>query len=195
MTRDEVIKQLGEGASEETIKWVLDKFHEKDNELRTKENELAKNKSDLAKSQSDLANVQGQLDKITRDNMTEQEKIEALRKEAEKYASDTKKAYAKARATEILAQVGVNDEKLINSLISDNVELTETNANIYVENIKSIKESVEKQTIENYSNADLKPNASNSSNNDVMTWEKFTSLSDEEQSRFEQEHPEEFAKL
>jgi hypothetical protein len=127
--------------------------------------------------------------------MSEQEKIEADRKEAAKLVSESKKVYAKAKATEILATVGITDEKLINSLVSDNVELTEANANIYVENIKNIKESVEKQTREQLSTADLKPNPSNSSNNDGMTWEKFTSLSEEEQSRFEQEHPEEFAKL
>ena len=196
MTRDEVIKILGEGATDEQIKGILDKFHEKDNDARTKATELAKTQADLAKVQADLNTAQSQLDQINKNNMSEQEKIEADRKEAAKLVSESKKVYAKAKATEILATVGITDEKLINSLVSDNVELTETNANIYVENIKSIKDSVEKQTREQLSTADLKPNASNSSkNDDGMTWEKFTSLSEEEQSRFEQEHPEEFAKL
>lgn len=194
MTRDEVIKQLGEGASEETIKWFLDKYHEKDNELRSANSELAKSKSDLAKTQSDLTNAQSQLDQINRDKMTAQEKIEADRKEAEKYVSDSKKLYAKAKATEILASVNINDENLINSLVSDDVDRTIANANIYAENIKSVRESVEKQTKEQLGAADLKPNPSNSSN-EGMTWEKFTSLSQDEQNRFEQEHPEEFAKL
>jgi len=197
MTRDEVMQILGEGATDEQVKAILDKFHEKDSELRSaKENAtaLAKAQADLAKTQAELNTAQSQLDKINRDNMTEQEKIEASRKEAEKYVSDSKKLYAKAKATEILASVGITDEKLINSLVSDNVELTEANANIYVENIKNIKDSVEKQTRESLSTADLKPNASNSSN-DGMTWEKFISLNEEEQSRFEQEHPEEFANL
>lgn len=198
MTRDEVIKILGENATDEQVKGILDKFHEKDSEIRNaKENAvaLAKAQADLAATQADLKTAQSQLDEINKNNMSEQEKIEADRKEAAKLVSESKKVYAKAKATEILAQVGITDEKLINSLVSDNVELTEANANIYVENIKSIKESVEKQTREQLSTADLKPNASNSSNNDGMTWEKFTSLSEEEQSRFEQEHPEEFAKL
>ena len=197
MTRDEVIKILGENATDEQVKGILDKFHEKDSEIRTaKENAvaLAKAQADLAATQADLKTAQSKLDEINKNNMSEQEKIEADRKEAAKLVSESKKVYAKAKATEILAQVGITDEKLINSLVSDNVELTEANANIYVENIKSIKESVEKQTREQLSTADLKPNASNSSN-DGMTWEKFTSLSEEEQSRFEQEHPEEFAKL
>ena len=196
MTRDEVIKILGENATDEQVKGILDKFHEKDNDARTKAAELAKTQADLAKAQADLTTAQSQLDQINKNNMSEQEKIEADRKEAAKLVSESKKVYAKAKATEILATVGITDEKLINSLVSDNVELTEANANIYVENIKNIKDSVEKQTREQLSTADLKPNPSNSSkNDDGMTWEKFTSLSEEEQSRFEQEHPEEFAKL
>ena len=195
MTRDDVIKILGEGATDEQIKGILDKFHEKDNDARAKASELAKAQADLAKTQVELNNAQSQLDKISKDNMSEQEKMEALKKESEKYLSDSKKVYAKAKATEILATVGITDEKLINSLVSDNVELTEANANIYVETIKNVRESAEKQTREQLSTADLKPNGSNSSNNDVMTWEKFTTLSEEEQSRFEQEHPQEFANL
>ena len=43
---------------------------------------------------------------------------------------------------------------------------------------------------------DVKPAPSNNLNQDTqMTWEKFDSLSAEEQSKFEQEHPDEFAKL
>ena len=195
MTRDEVIKILGENATDEQINGILDKFHEKDNDARANATALAKAQADLAKTKADLNTAQSQLDQINKNNMTEQEKMEALKKESEKYLSDSKKVYAKAKATEILASVGITDEKLINSLVSDNVELTETNANIYVENIKSIRDSVEKQTREKLSAADLKPNPSNSSSNDGMTWDKFTTLSEEEQSRFEQEHPEEFAKL
>ena len=194
MTRDEVIKILGENATDEQINGILDKFHEKDNDARANATALAKAQADLAKTKADLNTAQSQLDQINKNNMTEQEKMEALKKEAEKYVSDSKKVYAKAKATEILASVGITDEKLINSLVSDDVDLTTTNANIYVENIKSIKDSVEKQTREQLANVDLKPNASNSSN-EGMTWEKFTSLSEDEQSRFEQEHPEEFAKL
>ena len=196
MKRDEVIAILGEGATDEQVKAILDKFHEKDNELRTKTTELAKSQSDLAAMQGDLATVQGQLDEINKAKMNEQEKIAADKEEAAKYVSESKKVYAKAKATEILASVGITDEELIKSLVSDNVELTEANANIYVENIKKIKEDVEKKTREEIANADLKPNPSNSSNNsDGMTWEKYTKLSEEEQSRFAQEHPEEFAKL
>lgn len=195
MTRDEVLKILGEGATDKQVTAILDKFHEKDSDARANATALAKAQADLAQTKADLTTAQSQLDEINKANMTAQEKIEADLKEAAKIKSESQKVYAKAKATEILASVGITDEKLINSLVSDNVELTETNANIYVENIKNIKESVEKQTREELSTADLKPNPSNSSNNDTMTWEKFTSLSETEQSRFEQEHPEEFAKL
>ncbi len=195
MTRDEVIKQLGEGATEEQIKWFLDKFHEKDNSARSQATELAKAQADLAKANADLAAMQGQIDQINRDKMTAQEKIEADLKEAAKIKSESQKVYAKAKATEILATVNINDEKLIESLVSDDVDRTIANATIYAENIKNVRESAEKQTREQLSTADLKPNASNSSNNDGMTWEKFTSLSEAEQNKFEQEHPEEFSKL
>lgn len=194
MTRDEVIKILGEGATEEQIKGILDKFHEKDNDARANATELAKSKADLLKAQSELANVQSQLDDINRANMTAQEQIEADRKAAQENLANSKKIFAKAKAQEILASVGINDEELINSLVSDNVELTEKNANIYVNTIKTVQENAVKKTKEDLANLDLKPNPSNSSN-EGMTWEKFQTLSDEEQNKFALENPTEFANL
>ena len=211
MSREEAIQLLGEGATEEQIKTLLDKFHAKDNELRTKTNELNNIQSQLddtnkklnnTQSQLDdtnkkLNNTQSQLDAINKAQMTDAEKMEAQKKEAEEYLANSKKILAKAKAQEILSSVGITDEELINTLVTDDVDLTVKNANIYVNNIKTISESVEKKTKEALSAQDLKPTPSNnvSNNNEGMTWEKYQTLSESEQSAFANEHPEEFAKL
>lgn len=197
MSREEAIQLLGEGATEEQIKTLLDKFHAKDNELRTKTNELNNIQSQLDDTNKKLNNTQSQLDAINKAQMTDAEKMEAQKKEAEEYLANSKKIFAKAKAQEILSSVGITDEELINTLVTDDVDLTVKNANIYVNNIKTISESVEKKTKEALSAQDLKPTPSNnvSNNNEGMTWEKYQTLSESEQSAFANEHPEEFAKL
>lgn len=197
MSREEAIQLLGEGATEEQIKNLLDKFHAKDNELRTKTNELNNIQSQLDDTNKKLNNTQSQLDAINKAQMTDAEKMEAQKKEAEEYLANSKKIFAKAKAQEILSSVGITDEELINTLVTDDVDLTVKNANIYVNNIKTISESVEKKTKEALSAQDLKPTPSNnvSNNNEGMTWEKYQTLSESEQSAFANEHPEEFAKL
>lgn len=197
MSREEAIQLLGEGATEEQIKNLLDKFHAKDNELRTKTNELNSIQGQLDDTNKKLNNAQSQLDAINKAQMTDAEKMEAQKKEAEQYLANSKKIFAKAKAQEILSSVGITDEELINTLVSDDVELTEKNANIYVNNIKTISENVEKKTREALSAQDIKPTPSNnvSNNNEGMTWEKYQTLSESEQSAFANEHPEEFAKL
>ena len=197
MSREEAIQLLGDGATEEQIKNLLDKFHAKDNELRTKTNELNNIQSQLDDTNKKLNNTQSQLDAINKAQMTDAEKMEAQKKEAEEYLANSKKIFAKAKAQEILSSVGITDEELINTLVTDDVDLTVKNANIYVNNIKTISESVEKKTKEALSAQDLKPTPSNnvSNNNEGMTWEKYQTLSESEQSAFANEHPEEFAKL
>ena len=197
MSREEAIQLLGEGATEEQIKNLLDKFHAKDNELRTKTNELNNIQSQLDDTNKKLNNTQSQLDAINKAQMTDAEKMEAQKKEADEYLANSKKIFAKAKAQEILSSVGITDEELINTLVTDDVDLTVKNANIYVNNIKTISESVEKKTKEALSAQDLKPTPSNnvSNNNEGMTWEKYQTLSESEQSAFANEHPEEFAKL
>ena len=197
MTREEAIQLLGENATNEQITALLDKFHEKDNELRTKTNELNSIQGQLNDTSKKLNNAQSQLDAIDKEKMTDAEKVEAQKAEAEKYLADSKKIFAKAKAQEILSSVGITDEELINTLVTDDVDLTVKNANVYVNNIKAISESVEKKTKEALSAQDLKPNPSNGLQNksEGMTWEKYQTLSESEQSAFANEHPEEFANL
>lgn len=197
MTREEAIQLLGENATNEQITALLDKFHEKDNELRTKTNELNSIQGQLNDTNKKLNNAQSQLDAINKEKMTDAERLEAQKVEAEKYLADSKKIFAKAKAQEILSSVGITDEELINTLVTDDIDLTVKNANIYVNNIKTISESIEKKTKEALSAQDLKPNPSNGlqNKNEGMTWEKYQKLSESEQSAFANEHPEEFANL
>lgn len=195
MTREEVIKLLGENATEEQIKGILDKFHEKDGELRNKITEVTNMTNELNEAKTNLANIQSQLDEINKSKMTEQEKIEANRKEAEKYLADSKKVLAKAKVTEKLASIGINDEDLINSMVSDDIDTSINRADLYVNSFNTLKENTIKETTESLAKIDLKPTPSNNNSSTGMTWEKFTQLSDVEQDAFQREHPNEFDNL
>lgn len=195
-TRDEAIKILGENATEEQIKALLDKFHEKDSELRNKTNELAAITNELSQTKTDLSTAQQRLNDIDKANMTEQEKITAMKKEAEKNLDDSKLIKAEAEVTKRLATIGITNDELIKSMITPDIEASIKRADIYVDSFNAMKENTIKETTENLAKVDIKPTPSNTSQSDgVMTWEKFTQLSDVEQDKFQKEHPDEFDNL
>ena len=81
-------------------------------------------------------------------------------------------------------------------LVSDDEQKTINNAIRLKAKFDSMKETITKETTENLMNTDLKPSISNvNQNEDVMTIDKFSNLSAEEQEKFINEHPEEFEKL
>ena len=92
---------------------------------------------------------------------------------------------------------GLNiSEDIINSLVRDDEATTLTNANNLKSQIENMREETIRKTKEELATIDVKPNISNVRQNDnEMTWEKFTKLSQEEQNKFAKENPEEFEKL
>ena len=59
-----------------------------------------------------------------------------------------------------------------------------------------MKDETIKKTKEELANVDVKPQISNVDNaNETMTWDKFQNLSQEEQNKFADEHPDEFANM
>lgn len=193
MTRDEVKKILGEGATDEQITNYLDGYHAIEKEKNKEINDL---KAQLSKF-NDYDDIKKKLDDIERANMTEQEKIQEMKKEAEKNLRDSKLVVNKAKATQILAGLNISDD-IINSLVVEDEAQTTQNATNLASQINTIKEAVVKQTKEELNALDVKPNMSNvdpNAGNKPMDWDAFTKLSSEEQSKFQMEHPEEFAKL
>lgn len=192
MTRDEVKKILGEDATDEQITNYLDGYHSIEKE---KNKEISELKAQLNKF-NDYDEIKKKLDDIEKANMSEQEKLENMKKEYEKNLHDSKIIVNKAKATQILAGLDISDD-IINSLVVEDEALTTKNATNLASQINTIKEAVAKQTKEELNALDVKPNISNVDPNkdNTMTWDKFTNLSQEEQSKFQMEHPEEFENL
>ena len=191
MTREKAKQILGDGASEEQVTEVLNTFH---SELREKEKEISNLNSKL-NSQSDYDELKKKLDDIEKANMTEQEKLANMQKEAENNLKQSRMIVNKAKATEILAGLNICED-IINSLVRDDEASTLTNANNLKSQIENMREETIRKTKEELATIDVKPNISNVRQNDSeMTWEKFTKLSQEEQNKFAKENPEEFEKL
>lgn len=192
MTRDEVKKILGEDATDEQITNYLDGYHSIEKE---KNKEISELKAQLNKF-NDYDDIKKKLDDIEKANMSEQEKLENMKKEYEKNLHDSKIIVNKAKAKQILAGLDISDD-IINSLVVEDEELTTQNATNLASQINTIKEAVAKKTKEELNALDVKPNISNVDPNkdNTMNWDKFTKLSQEEQSKFQMEHPDEFAKL
>ena len=128
--------------------------------------------------------------------MSEQEKLQAQQEEAAKYLHEAKLIRNKAKVMEILAGKGF-DEEIIDSIVGEDENLSVAKAQKLVERLDTVIADTKKKTEEELANLNVKPNLSNvNPNNDgAMNWEKFSKLSQEEQNKFAEENPEEFAKL
>lgn len=194
MNREKARQILGENATEEQVTNFLNEWHnskkEEQKQYETQLNEL----QNKINQYSDYDDIKAKLDEINKANMTEQEKMEQQRKEIETNLANSRKIYNKAKALEILAGENV-DEKIIDSLVTDNLDTTLATINALKTNLTAIKDGVAKNTKESLTTLDLTPTMTNVPQNDVMTMEKFMDLSAEEQDKFVNEHPTEFQNL
>lgn len=189
MNREEARKILGEGATEEQITNLLNNWHIQESakvkELETQVNDLAKQNSKY----SDYDEIKNKLEEINKANMSEQEKLEAMKKETETNLKKSRIIVNTAKAKEILTGLDLDDE-LISLVVSDDADKTIDNANKLKAKFDSQKDIVAKQTKETLINVDLNPTISNVNQNDnVMTLEKFSSLSAEEQNQWLEQNP------
>ena len=189
MNREKAKEILGEGATEEVITNFLNNYHIEESakvkDLETRVNTLAQENSKY----SDYDAIKKQLDDINKANMTEQQKLEQMKKETEENYRISKMAVARARAKEILAGEDLTDAD-IEDLVSDDVEKTVAKATRWKTNIANIKSNIEKSTTEKLTNVDLKPTISNVNQIEAtMTLEKFDNLSAEEQNKWLEQNP------
>lgn len=196
MNREEARKILGEGATEEQITNLLNSWHIQESakvkELEAQVNNLAETNSKY----SDYDEIKNKLEEINKANMTEQEKLEEMKRETENNLKNSRIIVNTAKAKEILTGLDLDDD-LISLVVSDNADKTIANANKLKAKFDSQKDIVAKQTKETLINVDLKPTVSNVNQNDdgVMTFEKFGALSAAEQEQWINEHPNEFENL
>ena len=188
---------LAKGFTEEQVTEILNMHHNESQQVN-KENERLKGEIASAKEQlAGYSNMEEELKKFKQAQMTEQEKLEAMKKEAEKNFALSKKVYNQAQAKNILAAIGDVDEAILNSIVSEDSEKTIANATALVNMIKAKEEETVKKTKENIQNLNVLPNPSNvpSGEKTVKTFEDFDALSYEEQVKFAEEHPDEFKNL
>ena len=184
---------LEKGYTEEQVTEILNGFHESSKGLQK---ELADIKAQNVTYANDNATMKTRLEEIDKANMSEQEKLEQMKKETLKNLSDSKKILNSAKAKEILTETGISGEeldKVVNSIVSEDEKLTIENANNIATIYKNIKEQTIKKTKEDLLNMNLKPNYSNKdSNNGIMTRDEFNKLSYNEQKKLKDERPEEY---
>lgn len=194
MNREKARQILGENATEEQVTNFLNEWHnskkEEQKQYETQLNEL----QNKINQYSDYDDIKAKLDEINKANMTEQEKMEQQRKEIETNLANSRKIYNKAKAMEILAGENV-DEKIIDSLVTDNLDTTLATINALKTNLTAIKDGVAKNTKESLTTLDLTPTMTNVPQNNTMTMDSFLDLSAEEQVKFMNEHPTEFSNL
>ena len=193
MKRDDIKKILGEGATEEQVTNLLNSFHSAE---KSKNDEIATLKNQMAQY-SDYDAIKKQLDDINKANMTEQEKLEEQKRETERNLLESRRIVNTAKAKEILASEEI-DEEIIASLVTDNLDTTIAKATKMKQTLSALRDSVEKKTKEDLTNANIDPNLSNvdpNKDDTPMTFEKFSNLSIAEQNKWADEHPEEFENL
>ena len=171
---------LEKGYSEEQITDLLNMFHsDRQNDLTEMEN-LKKTNNEISQK---FNNVNGELQKIKNANLTEQEKIEKMLKEAQETVEranakekSANKVYNKAKAKEILAEYNL-DDGLIDTLVTDDEALTLKNVNDWKKAIDNMNQNIIKKTKEEIASIDVRPNPTNVVQQpDGMTQEKFDKM-------------------
>lgn len=193
MKREELLEK---GYTEEQVSELLDMFHKNSANL-TKQNEnLA---SELAVANNKIAGLtekEQELNSIKQAQLSDADKIALDKEQAAKNLSESKKILNEAKARVILAEIGGVSDSVLKSLITEDEATTIQNANDLLNQFKTFREQTVNKTKEELSSIDIKPAPSNTNlDANTMDWEKFSALSDEDQIKFQEEHPDEFAKL
>lgn len=193
ISREEIKKKLGENATDEQISAMLDLLHTSEKNLKDEKNNLQTQLDKL----SDYDEMKQKLAEIENEKLTEQERLQKEKEEIAKNLKESRLVKNKAKVMTVLAGLDI-DEELVDSLVSEDENVSINKANKLKTKIETLSSEVEKKTKENLTQLNIKPNVNEKNldnNNGAMTFEKFRSLSQEEQNKFANEHPEEFEKL
>lgn len=193
ISREEIKKKLGETATDEQISAMLDLLHTSEKNLKDEKNNLQTQLDKL----SDYDEMKQKLAEIENEKLTEQERLQKEKEEIAKNLKESRLIKNKAKVMTVLAGLDI-DEELVDSLVSEDENVSINKANKLKTKIETLSSEVEKKTKENLTQLNIKPNVNEKNldnNNGAMTFEKFRSLSQEEQNKFANEHPEEFEKL
>ena len=191
MSREEVKKMLGENATDEQVTAVLNMVHQEKARADSLEQKLNAQSMVNKETESKYQEIASKLDELEKEKMTEAEKLELKQKEVEKNLAESRKTLSKAKAQEIFSKVGITDEEIINTVVSDNIDTTIANATMIANKFKFVQDETIKKTKEDLANLDIKPTPSNVSQDekDGMTLDKFFNMSAQEQEKLLSENP------
>lgn len=182
---------LEKGFSEEQVTDLLNMFHETNQKNADLENEVNK----LKGFETKFNEIQNQMDEINKSKMTEQEKIEAEKKEAAENLKKSQIIYNTAKAKEILAGYDV-DDNIITNLVNGDENSTIQSATQLKALLDNKIETTTKKVKEELSNLSAKPNPSNiPQSDDRMTVEKFSKMTMSEQKQWKDANIEEYRSL
>lgn len=156
MKREDVKKILGEDASDEQVDSVLNLYHSSNKASNEKISQYEAKVS----SMSDYEEFKKYKEENEKLKMTEQQRLDALKKEAEDNFRKSKLVYNNAKAKDILAGLELDDD-LISTIVTDDEEKTIANATKFKEKIEAIKMDTQKKTKEELGNINQKPTAGN----------------------------------
>ena len=181
MKREELIAK---GYTEEQATELLNLFHAENNEIKANNTQLQKDLNIANQTITELNKAQVQLKQLQQAQMTDQEKLDAMKAETEKNLAESKRIVSKAQAKTIFAEIGGIDDAILDTLVSEDLTQTETNAKALVDLIKSRDEATAKKTKEDLANLNVLPNPSNvqkgGDDKSQMTKDQFNKLSREE---------------
>lgn len=184
MRREELIAK---GYTEEQATELLNLFHAENNEIKANNSQLQKDLNIANQTITELNKAQVQLKQLQQAQMTDQEKLDAMKAETEKNLAESKRIVSKAQAKTIFAEIGGIDDAILDTLVSEDLTQTEANAKALVELIKSRDEATAKKTKEDLANINVLPNPSNvqkgGDDKSQMTKEQFAKLSREERTK------------
>ncbi len=189
MNREKAREILGENATEEQITNLLNQWHlDESSKIKDLENKVT-NLTEQNNKYSDYDTIKKQLDDINKANMTEQEKLEQMKKEVEQNLKNSRIIVNTAKAKDILVGLDLDDD-IISMLVSDDESKTINNANKLKAKFESQKEIVAKKTKEDLVTMNVQPTISNvPQTSETMNFERFSKMSAEEQNQWLLENP------
>ena len=171
ISREEIKKKLGESATDEQISAMLDLLHTSEKNLKDEKNNLQTQLDKL----SDYDEMKQKLAEIENEKLTEQERLQKEKEEIAKNLKESRLVKNKAKVMTVLAGLDI-DEELVDSLVSEDENVSINKANKLKTKIETLSSEVEKRTKENLTQLNIKPNVNEKNldnNNGAMTFEKL----------------------
>ena len=153
ISREEIKKKLGESATDEQISAMLDLLHTSEKNLKDEKNNLQTQLDKL----SDYDEMKQKLAEIENEKLTEQERLQKEKEEIAKNLKESRLIKNKAKVMTVLAGLDI-DEELVDSLVSEDENVSINKANKLKTKIETLSSEVEKKTKENLTQLNIKPN-------------------------------------